>query len=145
MFSKTRTYIKARLASIDSDFKEWKDAFNFSNIPNSNFNKSFHYSYSAPSIGEDSQSISYSLPGELKIFYKGFRDPQDALDAAMDEADTIVADIVSPRNVDDARSGEDYPITNVFINSIVPTPIDTNDNKIEITIGLTFALYRGKC
>tara|TARA_R110002020_G_scaffold94189_6_gene226891 strand:+ start:4329 stop:4748 length:420 start_codon:yes stop_codon:yes gene_type:complete len=136
MISNVRDYIKARILAEDSDFKEWKDGFNRDNIPKSIFNKAFFISYSLPSNNASGPSLSDdSVSVQAELFFKGFRSVQDALDDAMDIADNIYRRAPNNANYTDN-------IKKVDGISIVPEPLEGNDNAIIITINWNVRIIR---
>lgn len=145
IFSKVRTYINQSVLAVDPTFKEWDDAFNFENIPSSRFQNAFYLSYSVPSIDTNDSVRSHSVSADLKLFVKGFKKPQEALDNAMDTANLMANTICSITNVEAFRTTDNFPIQAVTVNSIEPTPLDSNDNNMEININFTLLILEGIC
>ncbi len=134
MISDVRTYLKAQLIATNSDFREWRDGFNRDNIPKSVFNKSFFISYSNSSNNLTSgQMVDDNISATVELFFKGFRDPQEAIDVAMDLAHLFKLRASDPCNF---TSG----IKHVVGNSITPEPVVSNDNSIIITLDFSLRM-----
>jgi hypothetical protein len=118
-------------------YEEWRDGFNFENIPSTLLDKSFHIeSGDVVPTTSNHQLHEFSSPIVIRVYLKGFLDPVEAIDNAYDTADDILAEILLPSN----RLG-----TNV--KDIVPTNIsvkplnDQNDNSVLLELsfeGITF-------
>ena len=131
-----RTYLKTRINTVDSDFKEHKDAFNDENIGRSKFNKAYHITYGGLDSGELKDLITDDIMNmTVKLFFKGFRDTQNALDDAMDKANTIRLDIVNRTNYVNQTN-----IKNVYLSNMTPESLDSNDNHIVITLNFIVRL-----
>ncbi len=134
--SQVRTYFQTIIAAVDSDYREWVDAFNVENIPSSVFNKSRHYEIDQVSSGPlNDRAIVDDMSVNIRLFYSGFRDVATALATAIDGAHNFRTSAVSPSN---AMSGTN--IKNVVCNSIRPEPLESNDNKIKVTMNFTVEL-----
>ena len=131
--SQVRTYFKSRIAEIDSDFKEHKDAFNYENIGKTVYNKAYHISYGGvdsvellDEITDDRMNVS------VKLFFKGFRDTQTALDTSMDKANLIRLNAVKRVNYYGNTN-----IKNIIMTTLTPEALESNDNQIIITLNFT--------
>jgi hypothetical protein len=133
MISEIRTFLKARIAEVDSSFKEHKDGFNNANIPGTNFNRAYHIIYTAPdNIVTDGCLLDDNINAEVRLYFRGFRDPQQAIDNGMDTAWELKQKASHPSLM---------PLTNikkVSVVSITPDPVDTNDNSIIVTLDFRF-------
>ena len=133
--SLVRTYFRDRLEFLG--FEEWRDGFNFENIPSTLLDKSFHIeSGDVAPTASNHQVHEFSSPIIIRVFLKGFLDPVEAIDSAFDSADDIMAEVLLPAN----RLG-------VNIKDVVPTNIsvkplsDQNDNSVLLELsfeGVTF-------
>lgn len=97
-FVDLRTYFESAMGQVDPDFREWEDAFNIENIPSSILDKSWHiqfgpFSYNA---GGAHTCLSFSCPVVLNVFFKGYRNPKEAIDTALVFADAIVRECTKP-------------------------------------------------
>jgi hypothetical protein len=119
--------------AVDSDFREHKDGFNDENIGRNIFNKSYHITMSNPSNADtDGCRIEDDISVTAKLFFKGGKTSkiQGVLDAALDTGHNYKLK---------ASNFNDFPsvIKRVVGNSVVPSPLDTNDNSIIITVEFT--------
>lgn len=138
MISDIRTFISTQILALYPDFREWKDAFNIENIPSTIFNKSFHIFYTIPNADKMQTTIMDSIDVTLKLFFKGERDTQIALDSAMDTAHLIRLNIIS-------KSATPSGYLSIDNNSIEASPLESNDNKIVITLTFTAKKYFTNC
>lgn len=145
MISRVRQYINSVIKDVDPKFQEWKDAFNVDNIPSNIYNKSYHFSYSVPTIAKEQALLDYEIAGELLIHYKTDRYPQDDFDSAMDTAEEIGIKVSSLSGIYDFESLRDNPIYNAQINSIEPSFPASNDNRVIVTIQFTMNIKRAIC
>ena len=134
MISAARDFIKARLLEENSAFKQWGDGFNRDNIPRTIFDKAYFIRLSNPSNNvTENGYIDDNIEAELELFFKGFRDPQEAIDKALDVAYNIKRRSSNPCHWDTT-------IKYVSIDSIVAEPIESNDNSIIIRLVYSFRL-----
>lgn len=134
MISEVRSFIRSRVLEEDSAFKEWKDGFNSENIPSSILNKSYHVLISNPSnIVTENCLVDDNISAEVKLYFKGGKNIQDALDNAMETAYNIKLRSSNPSNYTDV-------IKYVSVDSVIPDPLPTNDNSILITLNYTLRI-----
>lgn len=97
-FSTIRTYFEERMATVDSELKEWEDAFNIDNIPSSILDKSWHIQFNPFSYntGGAHTCLSFTCPVTLNVFFKGYRNPKEAIDTALIFADAIIKECTKP-------------------------------------------------
>ena len=133
-FAQCRTYARTRMNALG--YTEWKDGFNFDNIPNTLMTgRSKMYHIETPS---GSRSDSYDMESQdvdqnvtTRVFFKGYRDAATAIDDAMLAKDTILEDVLASEN----RLGT--TIKNVFYNNDQIVPLnETNDNAAILEINL---------
>ncbi len=127
-----RPYFKTHLNALG--FKEWKDAFNVSNIPSTLVQGSYHVlspgGQRRAAYNQQDQGIIQNT--QVRVFYKGYRSPADAVDAAMLGYNTILTRVLAPEN----RLG--VVVKNVFFDSMNIQPIDaTNDNAAILEINFS--------
>lgn len=130
-----RSYLRARAEAIN--LREWKDGFNFSNIPANLINKSFHIE-TGPAIGiklnQSDQEINFSQT--VRIFTKGYRDPASGIDSAISVAEDYIKECVKATN----RVTQTTGIKNVvFENVSFDANSASNDNLIVAS--LTFRIF----
>lgn len=145
MISRVRSYINSIITDVDSDFREWKDAFNRDNIPSNIYNKAYHFIYSVPAITKEQALLDYSVSGELNIHYKTDRYPQDDFDSAMNMAEEVGLAISNLPALYQFEISQDNPIYNAQVDSIDPTFPTSNDNRVIVTIQFTMNIKRAIC
>lgn len=125
-----RQYFRDRLNSPtlgNGEYVEHTDAFNTDNIDGLNLDKAFHIFYGSA----DTSALSHlttkdTINARVSIFSKGYNDPLEALDDAMDFANKFRLLCMHPKY---ATQGEF--IKNVVCTSIEASPINKdNDNSI---------------
>lgn len=92
-FGGVRDYFRTRLDGLS--FREWTDGFNTANIPSTILDRSYHLEVGRI-IGSPANQHShiYNYPLTVTLFFKGFRDPGEAIDEALDQAYEVTADIL---------------------------------------------------
>ena len=132
--SSVRPYFRARMKALN--FKEHKDGFNFNNVPSTLQDKTFHIDSGDLTIGSANQlthEIDYKVT--VRVYKRGFRDPNAALDAVDQTTETILTEILKPSN----RLGTD--IKDVVPDAIRKVPLDnSNDNAIILEMDFTAKL-----
>lgn len=133
-----RPYFRTHLDSLN--YKEWKDAFNYDNIPSTIINRSYHID--TPTGGRRGAYTNGSQPLEhdcvIRVFFKGYRYPATAIDDAMSAYDTILATVLDADN----RLGAG--IKNIYLNSCTIKPYaPSNDNLVLLEI--TFSCLMEIC
>ena len=127
-----RSYVRARGEAIG--LKEWKDGFNFQNIPSNIVDKSFHIE-SNQAVGvknnQNDQEINFSQT--VRIFVKGFRNPAAGIDLAIGLTEDYITECVKVSN----RVTQTTGIKNVvFENASFDAASGDNDNLIVASITL---------
>ena len=111
-------------------YKEWKDAFNFENIPGNMFDKAYHLDIQIPTITLGQQWYENTLVITARFFRKGGRSVVDVLDEAMEDVNCIKVELSKlPLYVDVAQS--------LGANSLTSAPLTSNDNQMIIELSLT--------
>lgn len=133
--SDLRTYFINRIQAEDSDFREHTDGFNRDNIPSTLLNKTFHIEFGnfsgeglVDQVTKDVQEVNVFL------YFKGFRDPKATIDTGMDTGNNIRLGAIKFENIAASLIPE---MKKVILNSMSPSPIDTNDNSIIITLSFS--------
>lgn len=130
--SAVRPYFRSVLGGLG--FSEWDDAFNFDNIPDTIIDKSYHIGpVSSSNVTMQQRKLSYTASINIKVFFKGFRSPKDALDEAMIQGDNILAASLKP-----STRNAGATLKNVNFDSLEAVPMDiSNDNVVRLEIGFT--------
>ena len=133
MISDTRSYLKSRLLEEFTTASEHKDAFNENNVPLLKRGVKFFIEYSNTSGTTDGRTVDDTVSATVKIFVKGFRDVQKALDDNMDKAHNFK---LRASNIDNYTNGIKY----VTCDNIEPIEVETNDNIIIIEMAFTIRM-----
>jgi len=127
-----RPFFRQQLDALG--YREWKDGFNFTNIPSSLLDRSYHLSTpSSARLGPwDQASQELHQDVVVRVFLKGFKNPAAAIDDAMSRYDNILTRIFDPSK----RLG--CEIKNIYLNTMEILPFaESNDNSI--TLEITFS------
>jgi len=137
-FKSLRDYYRLRLKAVDPDFREWEDGFSFDNIPSNILDGSWHLTFNPFTYTGTAQTcLGFSCPVVLRVFLKGHRCPQDAIDKALDLADSIISEICAPVN----------RLSQAYIKNVLPSNVDiqaldsSNDNAVILILGFNNTIY----
>ncbi len=118
-----RTYIKSRISSLGTGYKEHDDGFDRDNIPRSLLDKSYHVSIaSAENIEATGQINIDRVQATLQIFYKGFRNVRSTAEASYTKASTLRDKLTNPANFTSVIKG-------CRVNSINVNPLSEDNNN----------------
>ena len=133
-FTDLRPYFQARLAAVDPDFREWEDGFNVDNIPSTILDKSWHLRFDPFSyVGTAHTCLSFDCGLTMSVFFKGYRNPQEAIDSALFFADAIIKECTNP-----VHRLNQPKIKNVLPSTVAVRELGaTNDNAVVLEIQLT--------
>ena len=133
-FAVVRPFFRTHLDALG--FSEWKDGFNFENIPDQILNNSYHIEVGTVTGSSANQlTHQFSYPVLIRIFLKGYLDPASAIDASMEVVDNVYHEILDPA----VRLGTD--IKDVIPDSVSVRPQDvSNDNNIVLEMGFSVTL-----
>lgn len=131
-----RSYFRSNMIALN--YREHKDAFNFENIPSTLLNNSFHIEN--PSGGRRGEYLNEGQELEidcvLRVFFKGYRSPADAVDNALTALDTILTRVLNSER----RIGSN--LKNIYFNDYRLEPLNqTNDNAAILQITLKCLVY----
>ena len=136
--SQVRTYLKQRIAIVEPDLKEWRDAFNLENIPNTLLDTYYHIGYGLDSSSPQADKfIEDSFSVTVTIFKRGGVNIVDAVDSLMDTAHCIRMECIKQWEVSQTDN-----IKSVESVSIEPTEINaSNDNIVQVQINFNVRLF----
>lgn len=118
-----RTYIKSRISSIGTGYKEHDDGFDRENIPRSLLNKSYHISIaSAENVQSTGQINIDRVQATLQIFYKGYRSVRSSAETSYTKASTLRDKLTNPANFTSVIKG-------CRVNSISVSPLSEDNNN----------------
>lgn len=133
-----RPYITARLSSLG--YVEHIDPFNDENIPSTLLDNGFHQLI-LDITGADRTQVSQGLEVavQVKCFFKGFRDPNEALTQSIINAESIISEVTLFGNY----STYSPPITSVLLDSVAfePYSLESNDNIVQAVFVFRFIVY----
>lgn len=145
-YSKIRSYIEQTITSYDSKMKAHNDAFDGDNIPASNICKAYFVEYSVPSITDGQDGAFFATPtASIQFYFKGFKNPTEALDNGMDKVADISQLLSSLTNINTYRNTDLFPLQKCYPTSQVPAPLGNNDNSIVITLELELEIILTNC
>lgn len=123
-------------------FKEWEDAFNKDNIPSNILNKSYFMSYGINTV-ENSVPLEDNINIEIECFFKGYRNPKEALDNAMELCNSVRLSILNRESI---ASFLEVNILAIDSVSQIPEPLNSsNDNSILITLEFNLRFLQTTC
>jgi hypothetical protein len=128
-WSDVRPFFKTHLDLLA--YTEWTEGFfDIANLPETLVDKAYHVIINDINGDKQNQADQEStLEVELSTFYKGYRYPAEAIDAAVAGSEEIMCALVSPL----ARTMT-TGILNVVFNKANIAPIDnSNDNTVVVT------------
>jgi hypothetical protein len=131
-FSTLRPYFEQRMLAVDAELKEWEDGFNIDNIPSSILDKSWHIQFNPFSYntGGAHTCLSFNCPVTLNVFFKGYRNPKEAIDTALIFADAIIKECTKP-----VQRLNQPKIKNVLPSLVSVRELDTtNDNAAVLEL-----------
>jgi hypothetical protein len=133
-FKPIRTFLAARLNTVDSDFEAHDNAFVSDQIGNNDFNKRYHIFYGEVDTTAVNNVTNDTVNATVTLYFSGSRTSEEALDDSMDLANKFRIECLKRQNY----VGQTF-IKNIVCNSIRAEPIgESNDNAIKIV--LTFSI-----
>lgn len=128
--TEVRPYFRARLEAVG--LTEWDDAFNVDNIPDTLIDGSFHISASPirnVTLSQNDLQLEHEV--SIKTFIKGYAQPKDALDKAMERLDAILKEVLKPSNRVTGTGG----LRNVlFLSSEILPMAESQDNVVLVNV-----------
>lgn len=123
-----RQYFRDRMDAIN--YNEWRDGFNVDNIPSTVLDRSYHVeSGSISTTASSHQPHRFDCPITLRVFFKGYNEPAQAIDDAYLYCESILGEILLPEN------RFNNPLTDVQPQDISVSPLTLqNDNAVILEI-----------
>lgn len=118
-------YFRTRINGLGH--KEWRDALNFENIPETILDRAYHLDFN-PTLGNGRNHTALDLNQDVtvRLFAKGYTDTSATRDRLISLAQEVICDIIDPRN-----STIGPAVKNVEFSSMNIIPIDgSNDNTM---------------
>jgi len=135
-FSGVLQYVRERMQSLG--YEEHPDAFNFDNIPSTDFDTMYHCEY-LPSVPRtsDHSSIEITCPFRLRLPFHLNRDTGVKRDDVIESADLVVNDFIAAEN----RLGTG--IKNIEFDIMdIETIADSNDNAVRLILEFTAIIVK---
>jgi hypothetical protein len=130
-----RGYLRERGEELG--LREWKDGFNFSNIPANLVDRSFHIeSNQAVGIRLNQTDQEMNFSQTVRIFVKGFRNPASGIDSAIALTEDYIKECVTAPN----RLTQTTGIKNVVFES-ASFDADSASNDNLIVASITFRIF----
>lgn len=125
-----RTYFADRLQELDPNYRAHPDAFNTENVGRAKFDKAFHVFWASILSSPLSHQVTLdTVRVTVRLFSKGYRDPQTALDSAMDFANTYRLRCMRPEFLNNEQW-----LKLVVCTSVQGEPVQSNDNAIVVRL-----------
>lgn len=138
-FKPIRTYLSDRLLEVDSDFEVFDEAFESTSVGGNDFNKRFHIFYGNVVTTSSNQNTTQdNVTAIVTLYFNGSRYATDQLDEAMDIANEYRINCLRRTKY----VGQTF-IKNVVCQNIDATPLDTNDNLIQIRLTFNISVIFG--
>lgn len=120
-----RPYFRTRLDGLG--YLEHEDGFNRQNIPQTILNKSYHILVESVSGGPINHTDQFTESSVLvSVFFKGYRNVNEAIDDAISNVETIIKDVCKVVN-------RTSTLLNVVFEGSDFLPLsDTNDNSVLV-------------
>lgn len=118
-------------------FREWRDSFNFDNIPKNIINKSYHIEISSVSGIVLNQHVQEAVASiTVRLFLKGYKDTTTRRETGISYCEDILKRMCDP---DNRTTGT---VKNVKFDSMTVLPIDpTNDNIMMFEVNFTGLIF----
>lgn len=133
-----RPYFQSRMLAVSKEFREWEDAFNEDNIPNSELNCAWHLLLTGGSLVSFNQHcLSMDVAVTLSAWEKGFKTPIEAVDSGLKKLEAIIQECCR----------HSKRLNQPFIKNVVPSGFNigainsTNDNIAKLVIQFTLRIH----
>jgi len=117
-------------------YSEWTDGFNSENIPSTILDGTYFLNIGSISASAANQAThEFDYPLEIRLFFKGYRDPREAIDAAVSQSDNIIGGFLT----ESVRLTQE--IRDITLTSLNFEPLDaSNDNSIIVVFNFSFKI-----
>lgn len=124
-----RDFFRTRLDGLS--YREWEDGFNSKNIPSTLLDKSYHLDIGKiVSRPANQRHHVFSYPLTVLVFLKGFRNPAEAIDQGLTEANTIMSDLLDPLNRLQTNGLKDIRPVSIDVSPVS----ESNDNAVVVSL-----------
>lgn len=136
MIPEIRSYLKSKIASVDSDLKENASAFYDNDIGESIIENTYQININTITRTVRTEYAERTLQATISLFGFGYRNEVANYDALLDKAICIEDKILELKNFSKLAN-----IINIESSDIIVSQLESNDNgfKIDINFIITFA------
>lgn len=130
-----RPYFSQHISALG--FTEWTEPFGQENIPSTLIDKTFHQRTTGVASGSTNYTaVEFLVSQEIRLFFKGFKEPVNAVNEAMISAETVIIDLLNPSKFNDE-------VKAVRLSSLEIEPFDEglNDNIVLAVIEFDVVVY----
>lgn len=133
--SLVRSYIQDAMDELN--YTEWRDGFDFDNVPENIINKLYHITTGAISQNSQNQTaLDLTYPVLLQVYFHGYRYPVEAIEESLSCGQEIICRLVNPLTANGTN------IKDVQFVSMEPVAkATTNDNIVLLQINLEVRLF----
>jgi hypothetical protein len=132
MITDTRTYIKARIASVSRDYKEIDDPIGDDDLSRAQLDTRYKILFADLGANYTGNSYFDEVPFSVELYKKAGKEVTAQFDSIYETAILIKNAIINPFQV---KNQEGF--TDIIVSSIVPESLQTNDKTFKVTINLT--------
>ena len=133
-----KPYFSSKLVTLG--FEEWPDGFGDDNIPSTLVDRTFHQRFiNASGTKVNQESFEMLVTHQIKVFFKGFRDPAAAIDQGLLESQSLIAELLNLADYSTAG------IKGLFFANFTVEPFDDVQNDNLIVATLTFDVLVFNC
>lgn len=129
MISDIVSYFDARIKEVDSGLNRWEDPFGDDEVTDNVADSYYKLVFGDISSSIDGSVYVDEIDVTLEIYSTRQRDVVAGFEAAYEKAISIKDQIICPGN---AKNEADF--TDVFAQTITPSPLESSDNTTRITI-----------
>lgn len=138
-FKPVRQYLTDRLLEVDSDFEVYDATFANDFVGDNDFNKRFHIFYGNITATVANQNTTTdTINAVVTLYFRGYRDSNEALDAAMDIANEYRMNCLRQSKL----AGQIH-IKRVVCNSIAAEPMPENDQQFKVLLSFSIQYICG--
>lgn len=122
-----RSYFRSRMDALK--YKEWKDGFDFANIPSTILDKSYHIDANEGLVDElGNLDVSLNVTTRIRVFTKGYRNISEGIDLTIERIEEIVRGIMDPVE----RLNGDCGLKTTDFSGFRIEPIALDNNNITV-------------
>lgn len=137
--SLVRPYFETRISSLG--FSQWEEPFNYDALSSSLLDRSFHLEEQTVTTDQtDAQSLRFNFPMRVRLAFKGYREPKEALKECVMKAQEVILDLCNPIYFDQVPG-----MTMVTLSTGDFSPLDEVGNDNVVLADLVFDVRVSAC